>query len=109
MPLLPCHLQVVAGLTAAFFTAQGIYAPNKTMSNQRVDAGWYLNGTSNDIATLLNSTGNAKAQEQAQQILTAAGYTQTPILSLTGDNGPISTQSLALSLIGNDTASLCAW
>ncbi len=100
---------VVAGLTAALFTAQGIYAPNRTMSDERNTAGWYLNGTTTQIAALLAATGNPAAQQQAQAILEAAGLVQNPILSLSSADGPIAAQSLALGTVGNDTAGLCAW
>ncbi len=96
---------VVAGLTAAFFTAQAIYAPCKNASEERWDAGLYLNGTSNSVAALLQATGaatgNATLVQQAQQVLAAAGLIQMPILSLMGAGGPVDVQAQALGFAGN--------
>lgn len=41
---------VVAALTAAAFTAQGIYAPNRGMGNQRYDTATYLTGSAWSMA-----------------------------------------------------------
>ncbi len=38
---------------------QGIYAPSRYAADQRTSTGWYLNGTSVQIARFLNATGVA--------------------------------------------------
>lgn len=96
---------IVAALTSAAFTAQGIYAPNRYSTDQRVSTGWYLNGTSVQIAKFLNASGVASGNQtlvsQAASILTSAGKNKRPIINL---NYPVATQQMALGYLANDTA-----
>lgn len=93
---------VVAGLTSAAFAAQGIYAPNRTASNQRADVGFYLNGTATSLAALLNSTGvatgNQTLVQQAQSIIALASSVAGPIVSLMP---PTEVQGVALAYTTN--------
>lgn len=95
---------IVAGLTAAAFTAQGIYAPNRYCSTQRTDVGNYLNGTAVQISRFLNATGAATGNQtliqQAAQLLASAGQNQQPIVDLWP---PTQTQAMGLSYLGNNT------
>ncbi|PRW33685.1 2,3-bisphosphoglycerate-independent phosphoglycerate mutase isoform B [Chlorella sorokiniana] len=66
---------VVAGLTSAAFTAQGVYAPFKTDTDQRVQDSLSLNTTANAIANNLTSfaaTSNNVALSQAATIIAQA-------------------------------------
>jgi len=74
---------VVAALTAAAFTAQGIYAPSRLMDDQRFDVAQYLNGTAYSIAT---ATGNTTLLGQVQGL-------PVPLLNL---NQGIEVQQAAL-------------
>ncbi|KAL4422787.1 hypothetical protein ABPG75_008984 [Micractinium tetrahymenae] len=47
---------VVAGITAAAFTAQGLYAPNWDMDKQRYNTAQYLNSTAYSIAVATNNS-----------------------------------------------------
>lgn len=97
---------VVAAITAAAFTAQGIYAPSRYAADQRTSTGWYLNGTSVQIARFLNATGvatgNQTLVQQAGAIMASAGQNTVPIVDL---YPPTQTQGMALSYLGNNTLS----
>ena len=43
---------VVAGLTSALFTAQGIYSPSNAGASQRTATAFYLGNTTQDVATV---------------------------------------------------------
>lgn len=47
---------VVAALTAAAFTAQGIYAPNRNLDKQRYTTASYLTSTAYSLAQATNNT-----------------------------------------------------
>jgi sodium-dependent phosphate transporter len=73
---------VVAALTSAAFTAQGIYAPYRVDTNERVDDTLSLNTTANAIASNLSafaaSTGNTLFADQAAAIQAACNSANVP-------------------------------
>ncbi|KAL4443570.1 hypothetical protein ABPG75_011307 [Micractinium tetrahymenae] len=62
---------VIVAATSAAFTAQGLYAPSRSCSNERADVGAYLNSTSNSMAAMLQMAGqalnNATLVQQGQE------------------------------------------
>jgi hypothetical protein len=64
---------VVAGLTSAAFTAQGIYAPGRNSVRYRADMNSAFNATSAGIAKTLAAAGNVTGATPAQQQALAWG------------------------------------
>ncbi|KAL4858996.1 Phosphate-repressible phosphate permease pho-4 [Chlorella vulgaris] len=76
---------VVAALTSAAFTAQGVYAPYRIDTDQRVADTTSLNETANSIADSIftlgasgNTANSALLTEQANIMLTACDSTNVP-------------------------------
>jgi hypothetical protein len=96
---------VVAALTSAAFTAQGIYAPNKTASENVVQDGTEINATSTLIAEQLGAqgeaTGNATLVQQSEQILNETSvYAEDPFINL---DQPLATLNTSLEFYAQAT------
>lgn len=78
---------VVAALTSAAFTAQGVYAPNRQDTDQRIADTKALNATANEIGDfmLANAGDNALFLEQAGIMLDACNSTNVPKPAVTYD------------------------
>lgn len=79
---------IIAALTAAAFTAQGIYAPNKSASDNVATQGAEINATNTLIAEQLyaqgDATGNQTLLDQSEAIFNeTAPYADDPFLTLT--------------------------
>lgn len=98
---------IVVAATAAAFTAQGLYAPSRSCSNERAEVGAYLNATSNSMAAMLQMAGqalnNATLVQQGQSIAALTAGQQVPIISLIP---PMDTQESALAFLNQ--SALCA-
>ena len=89
---------VIAALTSAAFTAQGIFAPNKTASENVVSQGEEINATStmiaNDLAAQGEATGNTTLVDQSYEILNQTSqFADEPFINL---NGPLDTLNQSL-------------
>lgn len=71
---------VIAALTAAAFTAQGVYAPYRLDTDARVDDATSLNATANAVAGYMfnNSANNPLLAEQANVMLAACSADAVP-------------------------------
>lgn len=95
---------VVAALTSAAFTAQGIYAPNRVDTDQRVADSLSLNKTANWIAKNMTvyaaNTGNTLFAEQAAIMSEACNAQSVPRPPTSFDyiSGCVNTVMLALNI-----------
>ncbi|PSC75765.1 sodium phosphate symporter [Micractinium conductrix] len=71
---------IIAALTSAAFTAQGVYAPYKPGTDQRVSDATELNSTANAVAGFMfnNSANNPLYAEQANTMLSACNSQAVP-------------------------------
>lgn len=96
---------VIAALTAAAFTAQGIFAPNKTASENVARQGTEINWTSTLIAEQLGAEGEATNNQtlidQSETILNETSvYADEPFLNL---NEPLATLNQSLEYYAQAT------
>jgi sodium-dependent phosphate transporter len=103
---------VVAGLTAAAFTAQGIYSPNKFVAEWRTDFNSAFNTTNVGISKTLIAAGNttspSPAEQQAllwgQEIANATKLTwQTNNMSMLNPSVVLATFQIGSWYLGNTT------
>jgi len=103
---------VVAGLTCAAFTAQGIYAPSKVMSNARAEFNAAFNVTNVGMAQTLILAGNVTNPTPAQaQALTwgqtlanaTKAWSSTTNITLLETNVPLAIFQQGTWFLGNST------
>jgi sodium-dependent phosphate transporter len=91
---------VVAALTAAAFTAQGIYAPNRGLDQERYTTGTYLTSSAWSVAQAINDTATREAvlgQIMALPNWNASSPDWKPLLYL---NDAVAAQQAALEGFG---------
>ena len=96
---------VISALTSAAFTAQGIFAPNKTASENVASQGAEINATStliaNELAAQGEATGNETLVEQSNEILNQTSvYAEEPFITLTQ---PLATLNQSLEFYAQAT------
>ncbi|PRW32920.1 phosphate transporter [Chlorella sorokiniana] len=92
---------VVAAITAAAFTAQGIYAPNRGMDQQRYTTATYLTSTAWSVAQANNDTATLAWIQANLPNWNATSENWKPLLNL---NMGIQAQQMALL---NDSVPIC--
>lgn len=73
---------VVAGLTSALFTAQGIYSPNNFSASRRYYMAQYLENTTAGISGLLASSGVPGMAEASAQLNASLAALPAPLLNI---------------------------
>ncbi|EFN59965.1 hypothetical protein CHLNCDRAFT_133070 [Chlorella variabilis] len=73
---------VVAGLTAAAFTAQGVYSPCNPAASQRSDMADYLINTTSAISALLAGSGQPAAAASSAALNASLAALPVPLLNL---------------------------
>lgn len=74
---------VVAGLTSALFTAQGIYSPNNNMAGRRYQLDTYLINTTEVISAALAGSGVPGTLAQSAQLNASLAALPNPLLDAT--------------------------
>ncbi|KAI7845415.1 hypothetical protein COHA_000968 [Chlorella ohadii] len=92
---------VVAAITAAAFTAQGIYAPNRNLDQQRYTTATYLTSTAWSVAQANNDTATLSWIQANLPNWNATSDSWKPLLNL---NLGIQAQQMALL---NDSVPIC--